>query len=221
MIGINRRAAVGALVGLIGLAGCHLTGGKLGDIGEGHGRVDRTFAAPLGRSTRAMIDALDELDVHPKGLSVRAMDSVSDIGKPGWASETNAEFFPDDLAFHELFDEHRLNIKGGTEPVPFNPVLVTYTGETADGRLVSVMVRAQPPDASQTLIMTRIGRSGDEPGSRKLLDRIAERMPGTAVTAPALKAAPPAATGPASAAGAPAAPAELPALPAESARAGG
>ena len=194
---LNRAAAL-VLIVTTGLVGCHLTGGMPADLGTGHGRVDRTFAAPLSRSVRATIDALDELNVHPKGLSVRAMEAVSDIGKPGWAAETNAEFFPDDQSFHELFDDHVLNVKGA-QPVPFNPVLVTYKGETEDGRPVSVVVRAQPPDATRTMVMVRVGRDGDEANGRKLLDQVTGRMPGTDV--------PPSDNPPASP------PADLPALP--------
>jgi len=160
---------------LVGGVGCHLTGALPVDLGEGHGRVDRTYSASLGNSVRATIEALDELGVHPKGLSVRAMEAVSDIGKPGWKAETNAEYFPDDQSFHDLFDKHQLSV-AGAEPSPFNPVLVTYQGETPDGRAISVVVRAQPPDASQTMIMTRVGRDGDGVWGRKLLDQVGERL---------------------------------------------
>jgi len=164
-----------ALLGFVGLAGCHLTGALPVDLGEGHGRVDRTYSASLGNSVRATIEALDELGVHPKGLSVRAMEAVSDIGKPGWKAETNAEYFPDDQSFHDLFDKHQLSV-AGAESSPFNPVLVTYKGETPDGRAISVVVRAQPPDASQTMIMTRVDRDGDGVWGRKLLDQVGERL---------------------------------------------
>ena len=164
-----------ALSMLVGVAGCHLTGGLSANLGEGHGRVDRTFSTGLGQSVRAMIDALDDLKVSPKDMSVRAIDAVSEVGKPGWASATNAEYFPDNQAFRDLFDKHKLSVEGA-EPTPFNPAQVTYRGETEDGRSVNVIVRSQPPDASQTLIMARVGRNGDEAWSRKLLDRVAERL---------------------------------------------
>jgi len=164
-----------ALSMLVGVAGCHLTGGLPANLGEGHGRVDRSFSTGLSQSVRATIDALDDLKVSPKDLSVRAIDAVSEVGKPGWVSATNAEYFPDNQAFRDLFDKHKLSVEGA-EPTPFNPVQLTYRGETEDGRSVSVIVRSQPPDASQTLLMTRVGRGGDEALSRKLLDRIAERL---------------------------------------------
>ncbi len=166
-----------ALSLLLGAAGCHLTGGLPVDLPEGHGRVDRTYSASLGHSVRAAIDSLDELKVRPKHASVRAIDAVSDVGEPGWAAETNAEYFPDNQAFRDLFDKHKLSINGA-EPTRFNPALVNYKGETEDGRSVVVIVRAQPPDASQTLVMTRVGHNGDEAWSRKLLDRITERLNG-------------------------------------------
>ncbi len=163
----------------VGAAGCHLTGALPVDLPEGHGRVDRTYSSSLSQSVRAAIDSLDDLKVRPKHASVRAIDAVSDVGEAGWAEQTNAEYFPDNAAYRDLFDKHKMSLEG-SEPIRFNPALVTYRGETQDGRSVSVIVRSQPPDASQTLVMTKVGHGGDEAWSRKLLDRIAERLKASA-----------------------------------------
>lgn len=190
MTGLRRPspARVLALFLAVGLAGCHLPGGLPMELGPGRGRVDRTYPASLSHSVRATIAALDDLGVHPKGLIVRAIDASSDIGKPGWKDETNAEYLPDNQSYRDLFDLHRMS---GTseESIPFNPVLITYQGETAEGQAVHVVVRSEPPDASKTLIMTRVGRDGDEGWSGKLLDRVADHLK---EKAPALPALPPA-----------------------------
>ena len=202
-----------ALVLAIGVMGCHLTGGLPVELSSGHGRVDRTFTASLGNSVQAAVSALDDLGVHPKEASVRAVDAVSDIGAPGWPTQTNAEYIPDDQAFRNLFDQHLLAVPN-SEPTRFNPILVTYKGETVDGQTVTVIVRAQPPDASQTMVMTRVGRS-DEVAGKKLIVRIAERLKEQTKAAPAPTPATPDAAAPAppAAAETTAAPAGLPPLP--------
>ena len=184
---LHGPAAWIALSVLLGAAGCHLTGGLPSTLSDGHGRVDRAYKASLARSVRAVISTLDDLKVKPKDLAIRAIDAVSDQGPPGWAAATNSDYFPDNESFHDLFDKHRLNV-AGAEPTPFNPVQVTYKGETEDGRSVAIIVRSQPPDASETLIMTRVGREGDDAWSRKFLDLVTERLPGS--TKPAADALP-------------------------------
>ena len=200
-----------ALVLLAGGAGCHLTGGVPADLGEGHGRVDRTFATNLGTAIQATLGALDDLEVRPKGGTVRANDAVSDLGKPGWASATNTEFFRDDQSYRDLFERQLLSIKGA-DPIHFAPILMTYKGEAKDGRVVSVVIRSQPPDATQTLIMTRLGRDGDEAWSQQLLGRVGDRLNLLPQQAPNPAATP---TAPTAAPAVPASPADpsLPALP--------
>ena len=158
-----------------GLVGCHLTRATPADLGPGRGRVDRTFSASLANSVRAAIDALDDLEVHPKNITIRANESASDIGEPGWDAQTNSEYFPDDASFHDLFDAQRLTV-AGSDPVPFAPILMSYRGVTADGLAVNIIVRSQPPDARQTIVMARVGREGDEDLAKKLVDRIDERL---------------------------------------------
>lgn len=197
-----------ALVLAVGIVGCHLPGNMPVELSPGRGRVDRTFTASLGNSVQAAVGALDDLGIHPKEASVRAVDAVSNIGPPGWESETNAEYIPDDAAFRNLFDQHLL-VVAGQEPSRFNPVLVTYKGVTVDGESVTVIVRAQPPDATQTMVMTRVGRSGDEVAGRKIIDRIEARLK---EATPKPVGDPAAAPAPGSPAASPADPA-LPALP--------
>ena len=196
----RRRGLVAALwlIPLVGLAGCHLMGGSASDLGAGRGRVDRTYPASLKHSTRAMIVALDDLRVTPEGGSVRAMTAVSDMGKRGWEGQTNAEFFPENETFHDLFDAHQLNAVG----VPtafFNPVQVSYKGQTAEGKAVNVIVRSQPPDAATTLVMVRVGRDGDEAWGRTFLDKVNAHLEAKGQLQPAAAAsnAPPATPPPA------------------------
>ena len=66
-----------ALLLASGLAGCHLTGAMPVDLDPGHGRVDRTYATSLGGSVRATLDALDDLEVAPKSMTIRANEHVS------------------------------------------------------------------------------------------------------------------------------------------------
>ena len=186
---MDRLRGLVASLALSLLVGCHLTGDLPVDLGEGHGRVDRTFTASLPNSVRATLGALDDLEIHPKGGTVRANDAVSNLGKPGWATATNDDFFPDNEAFHDLFDAQRLSVKGA-DPIPFAPILMAYKGETGDGRAVSVVVRSQPPEALRTQVMARIGREGDAALCQQLLDRIAERLNAMPTPQPALPTLP-------------------------------
>lgn len=172
---LRRRSFAPILLLLAGLAGCHLTGGMPVDLDPGRGRVDRTFIVGLGRAVRATLDALDDLEVAPKALTIRANDSASEQGGPKWQGQSNAEFLPDDASFRDLFEFQRMNVEG-QGPIPFAPILVSYKGELRDGRDVVVVVRSLPPEARETRIMARIGRNGDEALGRKLIDDIAERL---------------------------------------------
>ena len=166
------------IVALVGVVGCHLTGegGLPADLGPGRGRVERTFNANLGQSVRATLAALDELDAKPVNGIVRANDAASVLGKPKWIGQTNVEYLPDDESFVDLFYRQRLNVKG-QEPSLFAPLLVAYKGELAGGKSVVVIVRSVPPDATKTVIMSRVGNNGDEAWSAKFLDTVAFILP--------------------------------------------
>lgn len=193
MTGPRRRtiAPLLALAVAAGVAGCHLTSKLPAEIEPGKGRVDRTFGAGLAESIRATLSALDELAVKPKGITIRANDRSTDLDKPGWASQTNDEYFPDDSSFRDLFERQRLAVLG-SEPIPFAPILISYRGETEDHRPVAVVVRLVPPDALRTEVQARVGREGDEANGRKLLDQIAGHLPKSASEPTPAAPAPPA-----------------------------
>ncbi len=189
---MTRFSKLSLILVLLGLAGCHLTGpkssepgGKLpADLGEGHGRVDKTYTASLGQSIRATLDVLDELNVKPLDGSIRANDAASPLGKQKWVGQSNAEYLPDDVSFHDLFDRQRLNLPSG-ETTGFAPILMAYKGEIQDGKSVMVIIRSQPPDATRTQIMARVGRDGDEAWSRSFFDKITAHLPQAAPAPPA------------------------------------
>ena len=189
MTGFPRARAALVLVVTFAVAGCHLTGGSPADLGPGRGRVDRTFPVSLANSVRGMIDTLDDLQVRPKNITIRANEAASNLGKPAWNAQTNSEYFPDDASFHDLFDAQRLTVKGA-EPVPFAPILMSYQGETEDGLAVNIVVRSQPPDAAQTMIMARVGHDGDEALARQIIDKVATRLARFTPAPPALPALP-------------------------------
>ena len=188
MTGLPRMVPIAAL---ILLAGCHLTSqdGLPADLGVGRGRVDRQYVAGLGQAVRATLTVLDELEVRPVNGIIRSNDGASVLGKAKWAGQTNSEYLPDDASFHDLFDRQRLTV-ANAEPVPFPPLLLAYKGELKGGRSVVVIVRSQPPDAKQTLIMARVGRDGDEAWGKQFLDMVATRLPQPAQP-PAAAALPP------------------------------
>ena len=163
---------------LVGLVGCHLTreAGLPADLGPGRGRVEQTFPADLGLAVRASLAALDQMDAKPVNGIVRANDAATVIGKPKWAGQTNEEYLPDDESFADLFYRQRLNVKG-QEPSVFAPILLAYKGEVAGGKSVVVIIRSVPPDATKSVIMTRVGNDGDEAWSKKFLDTVAFILP--------------------------------------------
>ena len=179
---------------LVGLLGCHTVPGKVMpvDLGAGRGRADRTFAGGLGPVCRATLRALDDQVVHPTAISFRSMAE----GQTGQASveveppmpPTNAEFLDGKLFGVEFFAGHRAMADAN---FPFDPVLMTYKGETVDGRKVVVIVRSGRLDARRdggTVVMARIGHAGDEFWGRTLLDKVAghlRRDPGPPTSTPA------------------------------------
>ena len=166
------------IVALLGVAGCHIMGegGLPADLGLGRGRVEQTFTANLGESVRATLAALDEMDVKPVNGIVRANDAASVLGKQKWVGQTNVEYLPDDESFADLFYRQRLNV-ANQSPSVFAPLLMAYKGQLPGGRSVVVIVRSIPPDATNTVIMTRVGNDGDEAWSRKFLGTVAMLLP--------------------------------------------
>ncbi len=178
------------VVALVLLAGCHTMPGKSMpvDLGAGWGRVDRSFAGALGPVCRATLRALDDQVVHPTAISFRSMT----VGQTEQASveveppmpPTNAEFLDGKLFGTEFFAGHHAMAAAN---IPFDPVLMTYKGETVDGRKVVVIVRSSRFDAERdasTDVMARIGHTGDEHWTRTLLDKVAAHLHRDLVPAP-------------------------------------
>lgn len=178
---MTRFGTMPLLVALVVLAGCHTMPGVLPvDLGAGWGRVDRSFAGGLGPVCRATLRALDDQVVHPTALSFRSVgegqneQAAVDVAAP--LPPTNAEFLDGKLFGAEFFTGHH-KIAGTN--VPFDPVLMTYKGETVDGRKVVVIVRSARLDAERdasTVVMARVGHTGDAVWGRTFLDKVAGHL---------------------------------------------
>ena len=139
------------------------------DLGPGNGRVGRTYEEPVARVIPAVFRALDDQNIGSDGVTFRDEKDGTAIDVEGAGeARKNALILKD----RNVLETEEIDLPDGSAK-PFKVGQMSYYGTSRDGHHVVVIVKSQGED---TEVSTRVGRVGDSPRGRALLDAVTGRL---------------------------------------------
>ncbi len=180
---MDRLRGLVASLALSLLVGCHLTGELPVDLGEGHGRVDRTFTASLPNSVRATLGCARRRGRPAQrgarsGPTTPPPTSASRAGRP----RPTTDFFPDNDAFRDLFDAAAAERQRGGSRSPSRRSCWPTRGKPATADRSASSSGRNPPTRSEDAghgadRPRRRRRPGASSSSTRIADRLDARCP--------------------------------------------